>query len=154
LASSPSAKGIDLQLHLIAVGIGVVHRHRHAVMDAPIGQDALVLELDVVLDQVVDAAVGVGDVVDADRAPRTVMAGVRRHYSQVDQRHAVMLVVVGEKRQYRILVLDLAVEHRLIPSDHLVELTGAIDDMDETGRTDAGHGRSLRGADDGGRTRK
>ena len=36
------------------------------MMDAPIGQDALVLELGVVLQQMLDAGVGVGDVVDGD----------------------------------------------------------------------------------------
>ena len=78
--------------------------------------------------------------VDADRAALAVMAGIRRHRVEVDQRDAVMLVVVGQEGQHRRLVLHPAVEHRLVPVDHPVELAGAIDHVDEAGRTDAGHG--------------
>ena len=58
---------------------------------------------------------------------------------KIDSLTAVMLVVVGQEGQDGVLVLHLAVEHRLVPGDHLVELARAIDDMHEAGRTDAGH---------------
>jgi hypothetical protein len=33
-------EGVDLELRLVAVRIGVIHRHRDAVMDAPVWDDA------------------------------------------------------------------------------------------------------------------
>lgn len=45
-------EGIDLELHLVAVGIGVVHRHRDAMMDTSIGRDPFLLQLQIVLEQI------------------------------------------------------------------------------------------------------
>src|SRR3990170_5668991 len=42
-------KAVNLKLHLVAIGIGVVHRDRDAVVNAPIRFDALRLQLRIVL---------------------------------------------------------------------------------------------------------
>ena len=112
-------------------------------MDAPIGHDAFFLELSVVLQQVLDRAVGVGDVIDADYAAPFVFARIRLHGSQVDDGDPMMFVVVGEECEHRILVLHLAVEHGLIPGDHPVELARAVDHVDEAGGANTRHGRNL-----------
>jgi hypothetical protein len=53
----------------------------------------------------------------------------------------VVFVVVGEEREHRILVLHLAVDHGLIPGDHLGELARSVDHMDEAGGANARHRR-------------
>ena len=75
--------------------------------------------------------------VDADQAAPVALARRRPDRGHVDQRHPVMLVVIGQEGEHRVLVLDLAVEHGLVPGDHLVEAARAIDHMDEARRADA-----------------
>lgn len=57
---------IDLQFHLIAVGIGVVHRHGDAVMNAPVGRDCLRFESRIILEQIVQRGIGARHVVETD----------------------------------------------------------------------------------------
>ncbi len=75
--------------------------------------------------------------VDADRAPSFALVGLRLDRVQIDQGDAVMFVVVGQEGENGILVLDLAIEDRAVPFDHLLELARAVHDMDEAGRADA-----------------
>ena len=74
---------------------------------------------------------------------RSSLPEFRLHGGQVDQGDPVVFVVVGEEREHRILILHLAVEHGLIPGDHLVELARAVDHMDEAGGANARHGRMI-----------
>lgn len=46
-------KTLDLKLHLIPIGVRVVHRHRDSVVNAPIGLDTQCLELVVVVEQLI-----------------------------------------------------------------------------------------------------
>ena len=46
-----------------------------------------------------------------------------------DKCQAVMLVVVGEKCHYRILMLYPGKEQCLVPGQHLFEIAGSIDDV-------------------------
>jgi hypothetical protein len=72
----------------------------------------------------------------------------RSDHVEVDEREPVVLVVVGQERERRVLVLDLGVEDRLVPAHHGLEAARAVDDMNELGGTNAGHGVS--GLADGG----
>jgi len=78
-----------------------------------------------------------------DAAP--VVGRTARHEDvEVGEREAVVLVVVSQEREGRVLVLHLGVEHRLVPAHHLLEAARAVDDVDELGGADAGHGASDR----------
>ena len=61
-------EGVHLELHLVAVGIGVVHGDRQPVMHAPVRFDAFGLALAVILEEVVQCGDGPCQVIDADPA--------------------------------------------------------------------------------------
>src|SRR5579875_220074 len=123
------AESIDLEFHLVAVRIGIVHRDRHTVVDAPVGQDTLLLQLRVVLEEVIHRRVGIGDVIYTDGAAPIALVPVRLDHSQVDQCDPMVLVIISQKRQRGVLELYFCVEHRPIPLDHLLEAPGTVDHM-------------------------
>jgi len=77
-------------------------------------------------------------VVDADD-PAPVLGRVRMDDRHVDHRDPMVLVVIGEEGEHRVLIAHLGVEHRLIPLDHLLEAAGAVNHMDEPGGAYARH---------------
>src|SRR5207248_6755398 len=81
---------VDLQLDPIVVGVAVVHRGRHAVIDRPMRQDAVLLEPAVGRQQFAEVTVGIGDMIGAG-----ALGIARRQSRDVDQREAVVLVVIG-----------------------------------------------------------
>ena len=105
------------------------------MVDRPLRQDAVRFEPPIGRQQLTEIAIGIRDMVGAG-APRVA----RRQARDVDQSQAVMLVVIAQKAQTLVAEDDSGSEHRLIPLDHLVELTGAQHEMGEFGRAD----RSLR----------
>jgi hypothetical protein len=134
---------VDLELHLVAVRIGVVHRHRQAVVHAPVGLDAGGLELAEVFQQVRERAVGVGDMVYTDQAAAVGLHRVGPDGVEVDQREPMVLVIEGEEGPHRVFGEDLRPEHRLVPVRHLLETAGAVDDVGDLQRAGEGHGGLL-----------
>jgi len=109
------------------------------MVDAPIRMDARLLQVFVVLEQVVERAIGVGHVIDPDEAVPFVVRAVRVQRVQVGQGESMMFVVVAQEGERRVLVVDPGIEHLLIPRQHLVETTGPVDDVRELLWTDSCH---------------
>jgi hypothetical protein len=108
-------EGVDLELHLVAVGIREIHRHRYAVVDAPIRLDPIRSEPRIVLEQVAQLCVGIGDMVDTDDAQLIGLAALGLQQCHVGKGEPVVLTVIGQKRQRRVLVLSPGIEYGLIP---------------------------------------
>jgi hypothetical protein len=75
--------------------------------------------------------------VDPDQAPPVPFRAFRLQDVQVGKRKTVMFVIVSQKSERWILVLDLGVKHGLVPPHHLLKATRSVDDMNELLRTDA-----------------
>jgi hypothetical protein len=59
---------------------------------------------------------------------------------QVDERQPVMLVVIGEERHRRVLMLYARMKHVLVPGEHLFESASPIDDVRKTRGSMLRHG--------------
>jgi hypothetical protein len=70
-------------------------------------------------------------VVDTYSSPVIRTAAARIDQIHVHEGEPMVLVVIREERDCRVLVLDLGPEHRLVPGEHLLEATSAVDDMHE-----------------------
>jgi hypothetical protein len=108
-------------------------------MNAPVRQNAFLLQLRIVLEQIVDRRISVGDVIDADDPAPIDLRPIRLDRRHVGQRDPMVFVVIGEKGQHRILVSHLGVEHRLVPLDHLLEAPGAVNHMNKPSGADTRH---------------
>ena len=78
--------------------------------------------------------------VHADLAPVVARRAAGFQDIEVGEGEPVMLVVVGQERQGRILVYDFRFEDVAVPRDHLIEAPRHIDDVRELDRLD--HARS------------
>src|SRR2546428_6027205 len=129
---------IDLELDAIAVGVTVVHRRGGAVVDAEERADAGLAQPHVVVDELAHRA---------ERERHVMQAGLlggldgqlgvgraRAQRTEVHERHAVMLLVVGHERQMRVLVDDVAVEDRAVPVAHGGHPVGLVHDVGELAR--------------------
>src|SRR5262245_11902515 len=119
--------------------MGVVHRHRYAVVYAPIGFDALRFKVSIVFKQVFQRSIGVRDMLDADQTTAISLSSLRLQDIQIQESEAMVLPVVGQEGERRILILNLGVKHYLVPAYHLLEATGAVNDVNEFHRTNACH---------------
>jgi hypothetical protein len=75
-------------------------------------------------------------IVDADHTAAIRSRPVWLNGIQIYQSETVVFVVICHEGQRRILILDLGVEDRPIPFEHLLEVARAIDDMNEFRRGD------------------
>src|ERR1700722_1950854 len=123
---------VEQQFDLVVVWVVVVHRRRHAVVDAAMRADALVSQLLVMVGQHFGIE-GEGDVVEADLA-----AGARRlafgrrlfgKRAGVDKGDAVVLVVIADEGDELVLVEQFGAEHRAVPSYHLLAPIGLQHEM-------------------------
>jgi hypothetical protein len=74
--------------------------------------------------------------VDTYQALYVGFRAVRLQHRQVGEREPVVFVIIGQKSQCRILMLDPGIEYHPIPLEHLLEAAGPIDNMNElSGRT-------------------
>ena len=80
-------------------------------------------------EQILEGAQRVGHVIHPDQAGPVGLVAVRPEDAQVHEGEAVMLIVVGQKRQHRVPQLDLRVEHGLVPGQHLGKPVGPVDDV-------------------------
>src|SRR3984957_16906845 len=123
---------VEQQLDLVVVRVVVVHRRRHAVVDAAMRADALVLQLFVMVGQILGVE-GEGDGGEADLAAgargltfRGRLVGER---AGVDKGDAVVLVVIADEGDELVLVEQFGAEHRAVPSYHLLAPIGLQHEM-------------------------
>ena len=75
--------------------------------------------------------------VDTDHATVIRLSTSRLQDVQVGKCKPMVFVVIGQEGQRRVLMLDLGVEHCLVPAQHLLEAAGAVDDVHELDGADA-----------------
>jgi hypothetical protein len=102
------------------------------MVDAAMRADADRLQALVIVDQIVEAAEGEGDVMQpgfpAGLGPVGFALGQR---PGVEKGDAVVLVVIADERDALGLVENFGAEHRAIPIDHLAPAVGLQHDMRE-----------------------
>jgi len=126
----------DLCLELVSVWVCIVHACCWSMIDTPEGGDALGFPLHISHDEIFEGIECEGNMGESARG--WVLGTDARNLSNCD---AVVLVVVGEKRQKVILVARLCAEELLIEVYHLGELCGLENDMGEFGGFDRFGGR-------------
>jgi hypothetical protein len=94
-------------------------------------QDAVRLQPAIGRQQLAEIAIAIGDMVSAG-----ALRIARRQSGDMDQREAVVLVVIGQEAQPLVAEHDAGGEHGLVPLRHLVELAGAQYEMGEFCRVD------------------
>jgi hypothetical protein len=102
---------VHLKLDAVGVRIAVVHRCRRAMVDAPERLDAAAFQASIREEQLAQVAVREGRVVQADAQPRFALL----HPRQRADGDAVMLVVVREEAEDRVLVYHPRLQQRHIP---------------------------------------
>lgn len=103
------------------------------------GCDASHLQFDVVLEQIANRCVTVAHVVNPDSALPVRFSSIRLEQLQIGERKAMVLIVVRQKRESRVLKLDLGTKDGLIPLQHFVKTARAVDHVREFDRTDNCH---------------
>jgi hypothetical protein len=113
-------------------------------VNTPVRSDAVGLETCVILEQVVERPIGVGDMVDTNQPMLIGILRIWLNNTQVDKCATMMFVVVGEECHYRVLMLNRGTEHFPVPGEHLRKSAGPIDDMREARGSIFRHGTLLR----------
>ena len=114
----PVAEAVDLELDVVAVGIGVVVGERHPVVEAQRRGDPGLLEAQVARVQVLEARVLERRVVH----PRArVLLRVLDEVREREQRDPVIRAVVGQPRADLVLEDDLGTDERAVEVDHLLQ---------------------------------
>lgn len=129
-------KVLDLDLDLVAVRVAVVHAAGHAVVDGPVGLDAEGRpEVLIHARHLREGREGEGEVFEAG----DVLAGLGPRVGRHEDADAVVLVVVAEEGERRLLQDDLRVEQLQVEPDHRLVVRGraAEDDVCQRDRTRA-----------------
>lgn len=136
-------EAIHLELDAIAVGIEVIERKSHPVMDGPIGSDALLTQADVNPQQVADARVGVREMVDAAFGYSRAVDRPRAKDCEIDEAEPVILVVISQECYDWVAMDRGCLEQTLILRHHLIKPARHEQDVRELDRL--GHGPLLQG---------
>src|SRR5690242_4126314 len=115
---------VDQELDLVIVGILVVQRRRHAVIDTAMRANAQLLQPLISVDQLVEAAKGEGDMIETRRVRLSL-----RQRPGIEEGDAVMLVVITDERDALGFVKYLGAEHPAVPIDHLAPAIGLQHDV-------------------------
>jgi hypothetical protein len=115
---------LDLQFGLHTVRIAEVHGRGGAMVDAPLGRQAVALEPLEGVQQIGQRTVGEGHVVQPRR-----LASLRGEVVRVDEGHPVMLVVIGQEAQQLVAEHHLGSQHDAPPVNGLLVVSGGQDDV-------------------------
>src|SRR5215469_10641336 len=115
---------IDQQFDLVVIGIVVVHRCCHAVIDATVRANAELLEPLVIADQIGKPAKCKRDVIEACRIRLPLLERPR-----IEKGHPVVFVIITDERDALGLVKYLGAEHCAVPIDHLAPAIGLQNDV-------------------------
>ena len=83
----------------------------------------------VILEQLAGIRESVTDVVDADFGSRVDLGPIGIEHRHVCERKAMVLVIVSEKGERRVLILHLRLKDGLVPRQHFCIASGHINNV-------------------------
>lgn len=103
-------------------------------MNAPVRRNAKLLETVVILEKFSEIREGITDMINAERRRRISTGTVWAKHLHVREREAVMFVIVSQKGEGGILVLDCCSEDCFIPINHFVKASGHVNNVGQFAR--------------------